>query len=195
MAALAAFRPALRDVSRRDLPRRQLLASARNSRSLSSRFVPQSGTFRAETSRTVGCWGARRTPGGSRCVSARSAGCSATRPRLEGLREEGGTVAPSTGIEPVACRLGGDRSIRLSYEGRATSLGRTPRSPACSCRPRRSSDRPRGCLTGRRRSDVGGRRLFGVGRAGAWEVSTGWVSADEVDPVERTAEGGDLVGE
>ena len=35
-------------------------------------------------------------------------------------------VAPSTGIEPVACRLGGDRSIQLSYEGRRHSLGMEP---------------------------------------------------------------------
>ncbi len=32
-------------------------------------------------------------------------------------------VAPSTGIEPVACRLGGDRSIQLSYEGVAGARG------------------------------------------------------------------------
>ena len=33
------------------------------------------------------------------------------------IRDEHHVVAPSTGIEPVACRLGGDRSIQLSYEG------------------------------------------------------------------------------
>jgi hypothetical protein len=41
--------------------------------------------------------------------------------------------APSAGIEPATCRLGGDRSIQLSYESEAgTKSGARPQSAGAS---------------------------------------------------------------
>ena len=38
-------------------------------------------------------------------------------PWLIGPRQAGNELVPRTGLEPVTYRLGGDRSVRLSYRG------------------------------------------------------------------------------